>query len=207
MTGQMFLVFSIYRESFMDRVLWFMCFLACVCHNLNVNIKRSLLVSLAFVGLVSCASDSSSGDQSMTTVQVSEVPVTTIPVTTTSVSVAPSTTAPKRQVATTVPAAPKTKTPVVTGTPSEILDKLRADVLAFEQKIFDSGNGDLYGKIGPLQKKYAGAATLTYNHDFIEGPGGDIEYTLCYYTGTSGDLTRIWDVEVGHYGDLVLVER
>ena len=101
----------------------------------------------------------------------------------------------------------KAKKSLVTGTPSEILDKLRVDITAFEQKLLDSGNGDLYGKIGPLQKKYAGAATLTYNHDFIEGPGGDIEYTLRYYTGTSGDLTRIWDVEVGHHGDLVLVER
>ena len=196
MTGQMFLVFSIYRESFMDRVLWFMCFLACVCHNLNVNIKRSLLVSLAFVGLVSCASDSSSGDQSMTTVQVSEVPATTIPVTTTSVPPAPSTTAPKRQVATTVPAAPKTKTPVVTGTSSEILDKLRADILAFERKILESGNFGLYGEIGPLQKKYDGAATLSYKS------GG----TEDYYTGTSGDLTRIWDVEMVD-AELVLVER
>ena len=181
----------------MDRVLWFMCFLACVCHNLNVNIKRSLLVSLAFVGLVSCASNSSSGDQSMTTVQVTEVPATTIPVTTTSVPPAPSTTAPKRQVATTVPAAPKKKTPVVTGTPSEILDKLRADITAFEQKIYDSGNFGLFGEIGPLQKKYAGAATLSYR----------LSSTEQYYTGTSGDLTRIWDVEFDEYGDLVLVER
>ena len=101
----------------------------------------------------------------------------------------------------------KAKKSLVTGTPSEILDKLRADVLAFEQYLLASGRGDLYGKIGPLQKKYAGAATLTYNHDFIEGPGGDIEYTLRYYTGTSGDLTRIWDVEVGHYGNMVLVDR
>ena len=197
MTGQMFLVFSIYRESFMDRVLWFMCFLACVCHNLNVNIKRSLLVSLAFVGLVSCASNSSSGDQSMTTVQVTEVPATTIPVTTTSVPPAPSTTAPKRQVATTVPAAPKKKTPVVTGTPSEILDKLRADITAFEQKIYDSGNFGLFGEIGPLQKKYAGAATLVRNQE-VSGSS---------YTAKSGGLTRVWDVEFDEYGDTVLIER
>ena len=197
MTGQMFLVFSIYRESFMDRVLWFMCFLACVCHNLNVNIKRSLLVSLAFVGLVSCASNSSSGDQSMTTVQVTEVPATTIPVTTTSVPPAPSTTAPKRQVATTVPAAPKKKTPVVTGTPSEILDKLRADVLAFERKILESGNFSLFGEIGPLQKKYAGAATLVRNQE-VSGSS---------YTAKSGGLTRVWDVEFDEYGDTVLIER
>ena len=197
MTGQMFLVFSIYRESFMDRVLWFMCFLACVCHNLNVNIKRSLLVSLAFVGLVSCASNSSSGDQSMTTVQVTEVPATTIPVTTTSVPPAPSTTAPKRQVATTVPAAPKKKTPVVTGTPSEILDKLRADVLAFERKILESGNFSLFGEIGPLQKKYAGAATLVRNQE-VSGSS---------YTAKSGGLTRVWDVESDDYGDTVLIER
>ena len=197
MTGQMFLVFSIYRESFMDRVLWFMCFLACVCHNLNVNIKRSLLVSLAFVGLVSCASNSSSGDQSMTTVQVSEVPATTIPVTTTSVPPAPSTTAPKRQVATTVPAAPKKKTPVVTGTPSEILDKLRADVLAFERKILESGNFSLFGEIGPLQKKYAGAATLVRNQE-VSGSS---------YTAKSGGLTRVWDIEFDDYGDTVLIER
>ena len=197
MTGQMFLVFSIYRESFMDRVLWFMCFLACVYHNLNVNIKRSLLVSLAFVGLVSCASNSSSGDQSMTTVQVTEVPATTIPVTTTSVPPAPSTTAPKRQVATTVPAAPKKKTPVVTGTPSEILDKLRADVLAFERKILESGNFSLFGEIGPLQKKYAGAATLVRNQE-VSGSS---------YTAKSGGLTRVWDVESDDYGDTVLIER
>ena len=181
----------------MDRVLWFMCFLACVCHNLNVNIKRSLLVSLAFVGLVSCASNSSSGDQSMTTVQVTEVPATTIPVTTTSVPPAPSTTAPKRQVATTVPAAPKKKTPVVTGTPSEVLDKLRADITAFEQKIYDSGNFGLFGEIGPLQKKYAGAATLVRNQE-VSGSS---------YTAKSGGLTRVWDVEFDEYGDTVLIER
>ena len=197
MTGQMFLVFSIYRESFMDRVLWFMCFLACVCHNLNVNIKRSLLVSLAFVGLVSCASNSSSGDQSMTTVQVTEVPATTIPVTTTSVPPAPSTTAPKRQVATTVPAAPKTKTPVVTGTPSEILNKLRADVLAMERKTLASGDfGSLDPKRTALSAKYSGAATLTYNRAVS---GGN-------YTAKSGDLTQVWFVEIID-AELVLVER
>lgn len=161
-----------------------------------MNIKKSLLASLAFVGLVSCASHSPSGDQSMTTVQVTEVPVTTIPVTTTSVPPAPSTTAPKRQVTTTVTAAPKTKTPVITGTPSEILDKLRADVLAFERKILDSGNFGLYGQIGPLQKKYAGVATLSYKSSLTEE----------YYTGTSGDLTRVWDVDIVD-AVLVLVER
>ena len=181
----------------MDRVLWFMCFLACVCHNLNVNIKRSLLVSLAFVGLVSCASNSSSGDQSMTTVQVTEVPATTNPVTTTSVPPAPSTTAPKRQVATTVPAAPKTNTPAITGTPSEILDKLRADILAFERKILESGNFGLYGEIGPLQKKYDGAATLVRNQE-VSGSS---------YTAKSGGLTRVWDIEFDDYGDTVLIER
>lgn len=169
-----------------------------------MNINRSLLASLAFVGLVSCASDSSSGDQSMTTVRVSEVPVTTIPATTlpvvTTAPVSPSTTTPKRRVTTTVPAAPKTSTPVVTGTPSEILDKLHADAQAFHRKIFASGNFDLYGKIGPLQKKYAGAATLTYKHDNFEG------YSLRYYTGTSGDLTRVWYVEVFD-AEIVLVER
>jgi hypothetical protein len=122
--------------------------------------------------------------------------VTTLPVTTTSAPAAPSTTAPKRQVTTTVPAAPKTQTPAIAGTPSEILDKLRADVLAFEQKIFDSGNFGLYGQIGPLQKKYDGAATLSYK-------SGGTEH---YYTGTSGDLTRIWDVEMVD-AELVLVER
>ena len=133
----------------------------------------------------------------MTTVRVSEVPVTTAPATTTSVPPAPSTTAPKRQATTTVTAAPKTKTPVVTGTPSEILDKLRADVLAFEQKIFDSGNFGLYGQIGALQKKYAGVATLSYKSSSTEQ----------YYTATSGELTRAWTVEVGDYRDIVLVER
>jgi hypothetical protein len=181
----------------MDRVFWFVCFLACVGDNLNMNIKRSLLVSLAFAGLVSCASDSSSGGQSMTTVQVTEAPATTVPATTTSVPVAPATTAPKRQATTTVPATPKTKTPVITGTPSEILDKLRADITAFEQKIYDSGNFGLFGEIGPLQKKYAGAATLSYR----------LSSTEQYYTGTSGDLTRIWDVEFDEYGSVVLVER
>ena len=161
-----------------------------------MKVKKSLLASLAFVGLVSCASNSSSGDQSMTTVRVTEVAATTIPVTTTA-PVAPSTTTPKRQVATSVPAAPKTTTPVITGTPSEILDKLRADVRAFEQKILDSGNFNLYGQIGPLQKKYAGAATLSYK-------SGGTEH---YYTGTSGDLTRIWDVTTGDNRDIILVER
>ena len=162
-----------------------------------MNIKRLLFVSLAFASLVSCASHSSSGNQTMTTVRVTEVPVTTVLVTTTSVPAAPSTTTPKRQVATSVPAAPKTTTPVITGTPSEILDKLRADVRAFEQKILDSGNFNLYGQIGPLQKKYAGAATLSYK-------SGGTEH---YYTGTSGDLTRIWDVTTGDNRDIILVER
>jgi len=85
----------------------------------------------------------------------------------------------------------------VTGTPSEILDKLRADITAFEQKIYDSGNFGLFGEIGPLQKKYAGAATLSYR----------LSSTEQYYTGTSGDLTRIWDVEFDEYGSVVLVER
>jgi hypothetical protein len=86
---------------------------------------------------------------------------------------------------------------VVTGTPSEILDKLRADVLAFEQKIFDSGNFGLYGEIGPLQKKYAGAATLSYKSSSTEQ----------YYTATSGEITRAWTVEIGDYRDIILVER
>ena len=158
------------------------------------------------VQLPDVTTSSATPETSTSTVPVTTIPVTTLPVTT-SAPPTPSTTTPKRQVTTTVPAAPKTNTTAVTGTPSEILDKLRADVLSFERDIFASKNGDLYGKIGPLQKKYAGAATLTYNHDFIEGPGGDIEYTLRYYTGTSGDLTRIWDVEVGHYGDIILVDR
>ena len=91
----------------------------------------------------------------------------------------------------------KAKKSLVTGTPSEILDKLRADITAFQQKIYDSGNFGLFGEIGPLQKKYAGAATLSYR----------LSSTEQYYTGTSGDLTRIWDVEFDEYGDLVLVER
>ena len=91
----------------------------------------------------------------------------------------------------------KAKKSLVTGTPSEILDKLRADVLAFERKILDSGNFSLFGEIGPLQKKYAGAATLVRNRE-VSGSS---------YTGTSGDLTRIWDVESDDYGDTVLIER
>ena len=183
-----------------------------------------LVASLGLGVLAACSSDSTSEVVTPTSVQLPDVttssaapvpstsivPVTTIPSTTipattlpvtTSAPVSPSTTAPKRQVATTVPAAPKTNTPAVTGTPSEILDKLRADVLAFERKVFASGNFDLYGNIGPLQRKYAGAATLTYKHDTVEG------YSLRYYTGTSGDLTRVWDYAVGHYGDIILVDR
>ncbi len=143
----------------------------------------------------------------MTTVQVTEVPVTTVPITmtstptspsTTSAPVAPSTTAPKRQVSTTVPTAPKTKTPVITGTPSEILDKLRADVTAREQNVYDSGNFGLFGEIvGPLQKKYAGAATLVRN----QATSGSS------YTAKSGDLTQVWYVESDDYGAVLLVER
>jgi hypothetical protein len=103
---------------------------------------------------------------------------------------------PKRQ-GRRIPVAPKITTPAITGTPSEILDKLRADVTSFEQKIYDSGNFGLFGEIGPLQKKYAGAATLSYKS------GG----TDHYYTATSGDLTRIWDVEFDDYGAVILVER
>ena len=166
-------------------------------HNLNMNIKRSLFVSLAFVGLVSCASDSSSGDQSMTTVRVSEVPVTTLPITTTSVPPAPSTTAPKRQVTTTVPTAPKTKTPTVTGTPSEILDKLRADVLAMERQIMSSGDfGSYSSRVEALSVKYAGSATLARNRS-MSGSS---------YTAKSGDLTQVWYVEIID-AELVLVER
>ena len=170
-----------------------------------------LVASLGLGILAACSSNGMSEAVTPTSVQLpdmttssaapetstSTVPVTTIPVTTTLVSLTPSTTAPKRQVTTTVPAAPKTKTPTVTGTPSEILDKLRADVLAFEQKIFDSGNFGLYGQIGSLQKKYAGAATLSYKSSSTEQ----------YYTATSGELTRAWTVEVGDYRDIVLVER
>jgi len=169
-----------------------------------------LAVSLGLVVLVACSSSNTSEAVTPTSVQMAEsttsstapgtststVPVTTVPATTTSAPVAPSTTVPKRQAATTVPAAPKTKTPVVTGTPSEILDKLRADVLAFERKILDSGNFGLYGEIGPLQKKYAGVATLSYK-------SGGTEH---YYTAVSGDLTRIWDVEMVD-AELILVER
>jgi hypothetical protein len=86
---------------------------------------------------------------------------------------------------------------VITGTPSEILDKLRADVTAFEQNIYDSGNFGLYGQISPLQKKYAGAATLSYK-------SGGAEHS---YTATSGDLTRVWDVTTGDNRDIVLIER
>ncbi len=85
---------------------------------------------------------------------------------------------------------------MITGSPSEILDKLRADVLAFERKILDSGNFGLYGEIGPLQKKYAGAATLSYKSSSTEQ----------YYTATSGALTQAWYVEMID-AELVLVER
>jgi hypothetical protein len=91
----------------------------------------------------------------------------------------------------------KAKKSLVTGTPSEILDKLRDDITAFEQNIYDSGNFGLFGEIGPLRKKYAGAATLSCK---LGGAGH-------YYTATSGDLTRVWDVEFDDYGDVVLVER
>ena len=149
-------------------------------------------VVLVFVLLAGCSSS-----RSASTVMTIAHPVTTNVVTTTSEQVTPSTTAPKRQATTTVPAAPKTKTPVITGTPSEILDKLRADVTAREQNVYDSGNFGLFGEIvGPLQKKYAGAATLSYK----------LSSTEQYYTGTSGDLTRIWDVEFID-AELVLVER
>ena len=169
-----------------------------------------LAASLGLTVLAACSSSSVSEAVTPTSVQVaavptssaapetsaSLVPVTTVPATTTTVPAAPSTTAPKRQVTTTVPAASETKTPVITGTPSEILDKLRADVRAFEQKILDSGNFGLYGQIGSLQTKYAGIATLSYK-------SGGTEH---YYTATSGDLTRIWDVEMVD-AELVLVER
>jgi len=163
-----------------------------------MNIKKSLLVSLAFVGLVSCASDSSSGGQSMTIVQVTEVPATTVPATTTSAPVDPSTTAPKRQATTTVPAAPKTKTPVITGTPSEILDKLRADVLAMERQIMSSGDfGSYSSRVEALSVKYSGSATLVRNR----ATSGSS------YTAKSGGLSRVWFDELDDYGDVVLVER
>ncbi len=91
----------------------------------------------------------------------------------------------------------KSKHSLVTGTPSEILDKLRVDITAFEQKIYDSGNFGLFGEIGPLQKKYAGAATLVRNQE-VSGSS---------YTAKSGGLTRVWDVEFDEYGDTVLIER
>ena len=91
----------------------------------------------------------------------------------------------------------KAKKSLVTGTPSEILDKLRVDITAFEQKILDSGNFGLFGEIGPLQKKYAGAATLVRNQD-VSGSS---------YTAKSGGLTRVWDIEFDDYGDTVLIER
>lgn len=170
-----------------------------------------LAASLGLVVLAACSSNSTSEVVTPTSVQIAEsttsstapgtststVPATTVPVTTTTVPAAPSTTTPKRQVTTTVPAASETKTSVITGTPSEILDKLRADVRAFEQKILDSGNFGLYGQIGSLQTKYAGIATLSYK-------SGGTEH---YYTATSGDLTRIWDVATGDNRDIILVER
>jgi len=146
--------------------------------------NRLLLSVVVLLGVVTATLQLFSSSQKTTSVETlppTTTATSTIPVTTTSVPAAPSTTTPKRQVTTTVPAAPKTTTPTITGTPSEILDKLRADVTAFEQKIYDSGNFGLYGQIGPLQKKYAGAATLSYK-------SGGTEH---YYTATSGDLTRV----------------
>ena len=156
----------------------------------------SEVVTPTTVQLPDVTTSSATPETSTSTVPVTTTPATTLPVTTTAPP-APSTTAPKRQVTTTVPAVPKTKTPAITGTPSEILDKLRADITAFEQKIYDSGNFGLFGEIGPLQKKYAGAATLVRNQE-VSGSS---------YTGTSGDLTRIWDVEFDEYGAVVLVQR
>jgi hypothetical protein len=163
----------------------------------NNRLILGLVVLLGVVTATWQLLPSSQQTTSVETLPSTTTTTSTIPVTTTSAPVAPSTTTPKRQVSPTVPAAPKTKTPAITGTPSEILDKLRADVLAFEQKIFDSGNFSLYGQIGALQKKYAGVATLSYKSSSTEQ----------YYTATSGELTRAWTVEVGDYRDIVLVER
>lgn len=91
----------------------------------------------------------------------------------------------------------KAKKSLVTGTPSEILDKLRADITAFEQKILDSGNFGLFGEIGPLQKKYAGAATLVRNQE-VSGSS---------YTAKSVGISRVWFVEFDEYGAVLLVER
>ena len=91
----------------------------------------------------------------------------------------------------------KAKQSLVTGTPTEILDKLRVDITAFEQKILDSGNFGLYGEIGPLQKKYAGAATLVRNQE-VSGSS---------YTAKSVGISRVWFVELDEYGAVLLVER
>ena len=91
----------------------------------------------------------------------------------------------------------KAKKSLVTGTPSEILNKLRADVLAMERKTLASGDfGSLDPKRTALSAKYSGAATLTYNRAVS---GGN-------YTAKSGDLTQVWFVEIID-AELVLVER
>ena len=162
--------------------------------------NRLILGVVVLLGVVTATLQLFPSSQQTTSVETlppTTTTTSTIPVTTTSVPAVPSTTTPKRQVTTTVTAAPKTKTPTVTGTPSEILDKLRADILAFERKILESGNFSLFGEIGPLQKKYAGAATLVRNQE-VSGSS---------YTAKSGGLTRVWDVESDDYGDTVLIER
>ena len=163
--------------------------------------NRLLLGVVVLLGVVTATWQLLPSSQQTTSVETlppTTTTTSTIPVTTTSVPAVPSTTTPKRQVTTTVTAAPKTKTPTVTGTPSEILDKLRADVLAMERQIMSSGNfGSLDPKRAALSAKYSGAATLTYNRAVS---GGN-------YTAKSIDLTQVWYVELDDYGDIILVDR
>jgi hypothetical protein len=87
---------------------------------------------------------------------------------------------------------------VITGTPSEILDKLRADVLAMERQIMSSGDfGSYSSRVEALSVKYSGSATLVRNR----ATSGSS------YTAKSEDLTQVWYVEFDDYGAVVLVER
>ena len=163
--------------------------------------NRLLLSVVVLLGVVTATLQLLPSSQQTTSVETlppTTVATSTIPVTTTSEPVASSTTTtPKRQATTTVPTAPKKKTPVITGTPSEILDKLRADVLAMERQIMSSGDfGSYSSRVEALSVKYSGSATLVRNRSV----------TAESYTAKSGDLTQVWFVEFTD-AELILVER
>jgi hypothetical protein len=66
-----------------------------------------------------------------------------------------------------------------------------------ERQIMSSGDfGSYSSKVAALSRKYAGSATLVRNR----------AVSAESYTGTSGDLTQVWFVEIID-AEIVLIER